>query len=142
MVILLKPVREAASPEDGARVLVDRRRPSRVTREALELRAWLPQLGPSQQLRSWFRARPVQWALFRRRYLAELCTGKAENALRALHMIAAQETTITLLSSAPDQERSHTAILRDLLQGGKKPPSSTGPAHAASSGRIRARRSR
>jgi uncharacterized protein YeaO (DUF488 family) len=142
MVILLKPVREAASSEDGARVLVDRRRPSRVTRESLDLRAWLPQLGPSQQLRSWFQERPVQWPLFRRRYLAELCTGKAENALSELHTIAAEETTITLLSSAPDQERSHAAILRDLLQGLKKPPSTTGPVRAASGGQIRARRNR
>jgi hypothetical protein len=49
---------------------------------------------------------------------------------------------VTLLTEAKDQERSHAAILRDLLDGVKKPPSATGPARAASAGRIRARRPR
>jgi uncharacterized protein YeaO (DUF488 family) len=142
MVIRLKPVREAASPEDGARVLVDRLRPARVAKDLLQLRAWLPELGPSQELRRWFEERPLQWQNFRRRYLAELCTEEAANALSELHMIAAGESTLTLLTSARDQERSHAAILRDLLQGVKKPPSTSGPARAAAGGRIRARRNR
>lgn len=143
MAILLKSVREAASSEDGARVLVDRRRPVRVAKEALELRAWLPGLAPSAELRRWFEERPSQWPQYRRRYLAELCTEKASDALSELYAIAAGETTITLLTSAKDQERSHAAILRDLLQGVKKPPSTSGPTRAASGGgRIRARRNR
>jgi uncharacterized protein YeaO (DUF488 family) len=142
MIILLKRVSEAASPEDGARVLVDRRRPTRIAKESLELRAWLPQLGPSEELRRWFGERPLQWRPFRRRYLAELCAEKAEVALSELHTIAAGETTVTLLTSARDQEHSHAAILRDLLAGVKKPPSTSGPTRAASGGRIGARRNR
>ncbi len=42
---------------------------------------------------------------------------------------------MTLLTSAEDQEHSHAAILRDLLGGVKKPPSTSGPARAASAGR-------
>ena len=156
MSILLKRAREAASPEDGARVLVDRRRPRGLgkavakkdvaedaAKEALELRAWLPGLGPSDELQRWFDERPRQWPIFRRRYLAELCEAVAEEALSELHAIAASEPTVTLLTSAKDQERSHAAILRDLLDGVKKPPSTSGPARAAASGgRIRARRPR
>lgn len=142
MVILLKHVSEAASTEDGARVLVDRRRPTRIPKESLELRAWLPELSPSVDLRHWFEERPLQWQHFRRRYLAELCAEKAENALIELHSIAAGETTVALLTSARNPERSHAAILRDLLAGVKKPPSASGPARAASAGRIRARRNR
>ena len=102
----------------------------------LEEQGWIQPLEPVE------RRRPYRLTPAGRRYLAELCTGKAENALSELHTIAAEETTITLLSSAPDQERSHAAILRDLLQGLKKPPSTTGPVRAASGGQIRARRNR
>lgn len=154
MSILLKRASQAASPEDGARVLVDRRRPrglakgatndvaNDVEKDALQLRAWLPELGPSQELRHWFNQRPRQWPIFRRRYLAELCAPEAEDSLIELHAIAASEPTVTLLTSARDQEHNHAVILRDLLGGVRKPPSTSGPARAASSGRIRARRSR
>jgi hypothetical protein len=54
MAILLKRTREAASPEDGERVLVERRRPRGIAEEALQLSAWLPVLAPSGSLRRWF----------------------------------------------------------------------------------------
>ncbi len=146
MTILLKRATEAASPGDGARVLVERRQPRGVARnvaeEALNLRAWLPLLGPSEELRRWFNQRPRQWPIFRRRYLDELCDEKTEESLIELHAIAASEPTVTLLTSAKDQEHSHAVILRDLLGGVRKPPSTSGPTRAASSGRIRARRPR
>ena len=147
MSILLKRASEAASSEDGARVLVDRRRPRGAARgaakEALKLQAWLPGLSPSEELQDWFEERPRQWPILRRRYLAELCTAEAEDALGELHSIAASEPTVTLLTSAKDQEHSHAAILRDLLDGVRKPPSTSGPARAAASGgRMRARRPR
>ncbi len=158
MSILLKRASEAASPEDGARVLVDRRRPrgaakgatkdavkdvaQESAKDAVKLQAWLPGLAPSEELRIWFHERPRQWPIFRRRYLGELCTEEAEAALSELHAIAASEPTVTLLTSAADKERSHAAILRDLLDGIKKPPSTSGPTRAAAGGRIRARRPR
>ena len=97
-------------------------------------------LAPSDLLRRWFDERPRQWQLFRRRYLAELCTEEAAAALGMLHELAASEPCMTLLTIAGEPERSHAAILRDLLQGVRKPPSTTGPARAAAGGRIRAPR--
>jgi uncharacterized protein YeaO (DUF488 family) len=142
MTIRLKHAREAASVEDGARVLVDRRKPVAVPKESLELRAWLPVLAPSDELRRWFKERPRQWPLFRRRYLVELRDQKTAEALGALHGIAGSEPNMTLLTAAKDPERSHAAILRDLLEGAKKPPATSGAARAASGGGIRARRNR
>lgn len=141
MAILLKSAREAASPEDGARVLVERQQQGRVRKDSLELRACFAVLAPSEELRRWFDERPRQWLLFRRRYLAELCTEEAAAALSQLHAIAASEPTLTLLTLDEEPERSHAAILRDLLQGTRKPPSSTGPVRAAA-GRVRAGRPR
>jgi len=142
MAILLKRTREAASPEDGARVLVERRRPRGIAEEALQLSAWIPVLAPSDPLRRWFATRPLQWPIFRRRYLAELGSEEAADGLSELHLMAGSEQTLTLLVSAQEQERSHAAILRDLLEGVRKPPSTSGPARAASRGRVRARRKR
>jgi uncharacterized protein YeaO (DUF488 family) len=146
MSILLKRVSQAASPEDGARVLVERRPPRGVAKaaakEALALRAWLPLLSPSEELQHWFNERPRQWPIFRRRYLEELCIEGVEDSLIELHAIAASEPNVTLLTSAKDQEHSHAVILRDLLGGVRKPPSTSGPTRAAASGRIRARRPR
>jgi uncharacterized protein YeaO (DUF488 family) len=141
MAILIKNARAVASPEDGARVLVERRRPGGVRKESLKLRAWLTALAPSEELRRWFDERPRQWLLFRRRYVAELCTEEAAAALSMLHELAASEPTMTLLTLAEEQERSHGAILRDLLLGARKPPSSTGPAREAGA-RMRAPRPR
>jgi uncharacterized protein YeaO (DUF488 family) len=142
MAVLLKHALEAASPEDGARVLVDRRQPTGVGGKTLELelRTWLPVLGPSDTLGSWFGERPTQWPLFRRRYLAELCDQKASDALSELHVMAAREQTLTLLTTAEDRERSHAAILRDLLEGIRKPPATTGPTRAAGGAQVRAAR--
>lgn len=140
MAVLLKRVHTPASPEDGERVLVDRQRPSRPGEEALKFRAWLPVLGPSEELRRWFATRPQRWPEFRRRYLAELRSESASQALIDLHAIAASEPTTTLLTAAEDQERSHAAILRDLLEGKKKPPATSGPSRAASGERNRVRR--
>lgn len=142
MAILLKDAREVPSPEDGARVLVDRQHPQKVEKEALALHSWFPELAPSAELRRWFLDKPMQWPLFRRRYLAELCAEKAVEALNKLEAIAADTKQMTLLTSAEDAEHSHTAVLRDLLEGVKKPPATSGPTRAAASGRIRARRPR
>lgn len=142
MAILIKSARETASPEDGARVLVERRLPEGARKESLKLRAWFAALAPSDPLRRWFDQRPGQWLLFRRRYLDELCSEGAADALSELHAIASSEPTMTLLTLAEEPERSHGAILRDLLQGKRKPPSSTGPGRAAASARMRAPRPR
>lgn len=142
MAILLKHVRQAASTEDGARVLVDRSKLSAASEKRLKLRAWLPVLAPSDELCCWFLDKPRQWPLFRRRYLAELCDLEATDALTELHVIAASAPDTTLLTASKELEHSHAAILRDLLEGAKKPPATSGPARAAAGGRIRARRNR
>ena len=140
MPVLIKCIREAALRRDGARVLVERRRPRGMEQNALKLRAWLAVLAPSDELRRWFDEHPHQWLRFRRRYLAELCTEEASAALSMLHDIADSSQTLTLLTRSGEQERGHATILRDLLDGVRKPPSSTGPARVAVGGPVRARR--
>jgi len=142
MAILIKDAAQPSSPRDGARVLVERRRPRGIQEEALALRASFAALAPSDELRRWFDERPRQWLLFRRRYLAELCDQRAAEALAELHEIADAEAILTLLTLAAEPERSHGAILRDILQGSRKPPASSGPARATAGKRASARRRR
>ena len=141
MNVVLKRVGDEISPDDGARVLVERHRPAELTDEKLQLAAWFPLLAPSAELLRWFGAMQRRWPLFRRRYLAELSEPAREEPLIWLHQLAANEQRVTLLTDAADPERSHAAILRDLIQGVRKPPATSGPVRAAS-GRMQARKPR
>jgi uncharacterized protein YeaO (DUF488 family) len=140
MAIQIKNAAQPASPDDGARVLVERRPPPGMRSAALALRASLGALAPSEELRQWFDQRPRQWLIFRRRYLVELNEEPAIEAFTELHAIADAEPNLTLLTLAAEPERSHGAILRDLLEGKPKPPATTGAARAALRGRSSARR--
>lgn len=138
---MLKRVGDEISPEDGARVLVERHRPAELSEEKLQLAASFPMLAPSAGLLRWFGAMRQRWPLFRRRYLAELTEPASEEPLIRLHQLAADEPRVTLLTDAADPERSHAAILRDLIQGVRKPPATSGPARVAA-GSVQARKPR
>ena len=84
----------------------------------------------------------AQWALFRKRYLAELAAPAAGAALEQLYDLARARKKVTLLYAARDAEHNNAVVLRDLLEGMRKPPSSSGPAAAAALGRRRAVRPR
>ena len=60
------------SPDDGARILVERLWPRGVRKQALALTAWDKALAPSTALRRWFNHDPARWEGFRARYAAEL----------------------------------------------------------------------
>lgn len=142
MAIALKHAVLDAEPEDGARVLVDRMLPEGLNEPEMSLRGWLAALGPSRELALWYAARPAQWLLFRKKYLVEIAKDGAMEALAKLADLALQEETVTLVTAEGDPERSHAAVLRDILSGARKPPATSGPARAASAGRSRARRPR
>jgi len=136
MTIAVKRVYEAASASDGVRVLVDRLWPRGLTKEAAAVKFWLRDLAPSNELRQWFHANPEAWALFRKRYLKELAGPKATAAVEKLHGWAEGKKNLTLLYASRNQERNNATVLKELLEGGRKPPSSVGRA-AIGRGRIR-----
>jgi uncharacterized protein YeaO (DUF488 family) len=135
--VAVKRVYEKPSRTDGTRVLVDRLWPRGLTKEDAALDAWLKNLAPSDELRHWYHAYPDAWALFRRRYLKELTSPDASAQLQELYRMAEQRERLTLLYASKNKERNNAIVLRDLLNGMKKPPTGTGPAAAASSGRLR-----
>ena len=141
MRIELKRAYDPPAKGDGARVLVDRLWPRGVSKESAKLKAWLRDLAPSDELRKWYHERPTQWQAFRKKYIAELNTAEAMKALEQLHEIADSNATTTLVFASKSEHRNNAVVLKELLEGARKPPSSSGPAKAAAvPQRARARR--
>ena len=142
MSVNLKRAYEKPSVADGTRVLVDRLWPRGLTKQAAALDAWLKEVAPSNELRRWFHARPELWQMFRKKYLAELAAPEASQALEELYNLAGKRRRLTLVFSARDQERNNAVILKQLLEGMRKPPSTTGPKGAAATATRAARAQR
>jgi uncharacterized protein YeaO (DUF488 family) len=111
----IKRVYEPPAPTDGYRILVDRLWPRGVTHEAAHIDEWVPDLGPSSELRRWFGHDPARFDEFRRRYTAELATNKAKLAeLRR----RARARPLTLVYSAHDTEHNDAVVLAEVLEHG------------------------
>ncbi|MGO9404648.1 MAG: DUF488 domain-containing protein [Terriglobales bacterium] len=136
MPIVVKRVYEPVSPSDGTRVLVDRLWPRGLTKQDAALKFWLRDLAPSNELRQWFHANPEAWGMFRKRYLKELVNEKASAAVEKLHRLAEGRRQVTLLYASRMVERNNATVLKELLEGMPKPPSSVGRS-ALGRGRIR-----
>jgi uncharacterized protein YeaO (DUF488 family) len=117
--IQTRRVYDPPSPEDGARLLVDRLWPRGVKKQSLRLAGWLKELAPSDTLRRWFAHDPAKWEEFQRRYFAQL----EENPMGWQPILkAASEGRVTLLFSAKDSEHNNAVALKTFLEGknGKK----------------------
>jgi uncharacterized protein YeaO (DUF488 family) len=97
---------------DRPRFLVERLWPRGVRRADLRMTAWLPDVGPSPELRRWFAQDPRKWDDFRRRYCAEL--DDRPESWRPLRDAAAAGD-ITLLYSSRDAELNNAVALREYL---------------------------
>lgn len=133
MPVVIKRVYEPASRGDGERVLVDRLWPRGLTKTRAAVAEWLRDLAPSDKLRRWYHARPEEWSSFRKEYLKELSRPEAEEALRRLYELAHKRTRLTLLFASKNETHNNASVLKELLEGRRKPPTSTGPGglHAA-----------
>jgi uncharacterized protein YeaO (DUF488 family) len=109
--LTLKRVYEPAAPEDGLRVLIERRWPWRPDKASAVIDRWEKQVAPSAELHRWFGGR-ARWAEFRMRYALEL--GQQREKLVCLKAVAA-ERPVTLLFSARDRVHNCAAVLREVL---------------------------
>lgn len=111
--ISLARVYDPVEPGHGQTFLVERLWPRGFRRAALSDGQWLPEVGPSHELRKWFGHDPDKWEEFRRRYVEEL-DGHPE-AWGPLAEAAAR-SDITLLYSSRDTEHNNAVALRDYLR--------------------------
>lgn len=142
MPVEIKRAYEKPSLADGARVLVDRLWPRGLTKAKARIDHWLKDLAPSNELRKWYHE-SENWLVFKKRYFKELSTPEASQALVSLYQLIGEHDQVTLIYSSANPDRNNAVALKELLDGARKPPSSSGPAKAAAaSGRIAKRRPR
>ena len=127
MTVAIKRVYEPASRTDGTRVLVDRLWPRGLTKVKAAVDEWLRELAPSDELRRWYHARPDHWQDFRKKYLKELSQPEAEDSLLQLYQLARKRKRVTLLFGSKNESSNNAVVLKELLDGMRKPPTGTGP---------------
>jgi len=137
--ITTKRVYEPYFRGDGYRVLVDRLWPRGIKKENARIDHWLKALAPSDGLRKWFHS-SANWAIFKKRYFKELSTPEASADLEKLYGLLSEYERVTLVYASKDSERNNAVALKELLDGMKKPPSSSGPARAMAAPRRMAKR--
>ena len=64
--------------------------------------------------------------MFRKRYLKELVSVEASAAVEKLHHLAEGKRRVTLLYASRNQVHNNATVLKELLEGMPKPPSSVG----------------
>lgn len=114
--IRLKRAYEAASKDDGLRILVERLWPRGVSKREARLDLWLKELAPSTELRQWYGHVPARWPQFRKRYQAEL---KAQGDMLTLLKLFTENRTVTFIYAAGDEERNGAVVLKEFLESGK-----------------------
>lgn len=115
MEICIKRVYEAASSEDGYRVLVDRLWPRGVSREKLIMDSWEKDVTPSNELRRLWHSGDISDNEFYANYEAELEEPLHTRAAKRLLQAAATADRLTLLVATKDVKRSHAHVLSRFL---------------------------
>ncbi len=124
--IIVKRVYTPVSPDDGTRFLVERLWPRGISTQKLRVEAWLKNVGPSTELRKWFKHDPDKWDEFRNRYRDELDS----NPQAWLPIVsAARRGPVTLVYSSYDTEHNNAVALREYLKGKVRRPAKTGVRH-------------
>jgi uncharacterized protein YeaO (DUF488 family) len=138
--IRVKRAYDKPSLNDGVRVLVEATWPRGLGKEAARLDHWFPALAPSATLAKWLKHQALGMiTALERKYFAELRTPAATEAMEQIYNYLLREKPITLLYAGDDAEINGAVLLKNLLEGHRKPPNGTGPAKAAAAGgRVRA----
>lgn len=115
MSVQVRRVYEEPTPEDGARVLVDRLWPRGLTKAKAALDEWCKDVAPSDELRRWYGHDPGRFAEFSRRYRRELKDPEHVAAVRHLRDLANSEP-LTLLTATKEPDISEAAVLASVVR--------------------------
>ena len=113
MAFKTKRANEPLTKADGARSLIDRLWPRGQSKDKLQLTAWVKDIAPSTELRTWFNHDPPKFAEFRTRYRAELDANPA--AVAELQGLLKAHPNATLLYMAHDTEHCNAVVLTEYL---------------------------
>ncbi|MHB1519164.1 MAG: DUF488 domain-containing protein [Acidimicrobiales bacterium] len=99
---------------DEYRVLVDRLWPRGLSRDAVDMDAWVKDATPSTELRRWYGHVPERFGEFSRRYRAELALAPGADVVAKLRE-SSKVRRLVLLTGTRDIEHSGATVLRDLI---------------------------
>jgi uncharacterized protein YeaO (DUF488 family) len=112
--ITVQRIYENPDGAGGYRVLVDRLWPRGLKKEQVHFDAWLKELAPSNELRTWYGHTLAKWPEFQRRYRKELTDPARQEQLAALAQ-RARSGPVTLLCGAQDAAHSQAEVIRAVL---------------------------
>jgi uncharacterized protein YeaO (DUF488 family) len=110
-------VYDPPTPDDGARILVDRLWPRGLSKEHAALDSWCKEIAPSNELRTWYGHDPARFEEFAGRYRSEL-EGPAQAAAFENLQARCRRETVTLLTATKALELSHAVVLAAVLSEG------------------------
>ncbi len=122
--IKIKRVYEEAQAADGQRFLVDRLWPRGVKKDSLDIKAWIKDVAPSNELRKWYSHDPQRWDEFRERYFEEL--DSQPQSWQPL-LEAARHGDVTLLYASRETQINNAAALREYLEQKLEQPLNPSP---------------
>ena len=111
--IQCKRAYEAASAEDGVRVLVDRLWPRNCRKDELAIAEWLPEVAPSHELRKALKAGAVSFEQFKVAYRKELA---AQPQCWWRLVDVAQDGHLTLVYAAKSTVENNAVVLAEWLE--------------------------
>lgn len=114
MRFILKRAYDAASPQDGYRVLVDRLWPRGIKKQDLPYDEWPKVLCPSPKLRQWFGHDPKRWQTFAHAYELELEGQRAE--VESFLLRCHKHKRVSLVYAAKDPHHNHARVLKMHLE--------------------------
>lgn len=113
--ILIKRAYEAAMPEDGTRILVDRLWPRGESKVREQLSEWDKQIAPSKELRQAFHHQEISYGEFANAYRKELDDSDLSKEFLNHIRSCLQKGNVTLIYSSRDQKQNNAVILRDWI---------------------------
>lgn len=110
----LKRAYDAASPDDGFRVYIDKLWPRGLTHETFHYDLWEKNIAPSTELREWFHEDPEErWEGFEEKYKEEL---KSNPAFEPFKKLLSSEKVVTLLYSSHDEAHNNAVVVLDMIE--------------------------
>ncbi len=112
-VVSIKRAYAQPQESDGFRVLVDRLWPRGTSKAKAHIDAWVKDVAPSKELRTWFAHIPERFPEFAERYVAELDANP--EGVEQLRQAWAGSARVTLVFAAKDEAHNNAVVLRDYL---------------------------
>ncbi|PTJ02480.1 DUF488 domain-containing protein [Staphylococcus simulans] len=118
MAIKVKRIYDDKAEDDGVRVLVDRVWPRGISKENANLDEWLKNIGPTKELREWFKHDADKFEDFKKKYIKELENNDEQNEeLKTLEgMVKDARKDVIILFGAKDEKHNQAVVLQSYLK--------------------------